>query len=114
MTIELSEVDKEKIEALEYAKDRIVREKSNFICYALPETVIGLRLRDFVRGKLKGHETLEDWAVTSSNAWARISESKAERLLYSDLEITRKARIRWIDAMILAIKTQTEVKGDWE
>lgn len=122
--IELTQLEQRKIMELEAARGKLERGEVTCICFALSGTQVAGHLRKYIMQKLRetdGVAYYTDWAFKSFDGEQRSTAKAthdASRLLYRQSfeyhkRVATKGRIRWINAMILAIQTRTEVQKDW-
>lgn len=106
------DVAQQKIDALNSAYWTLYFDPRSDIIEALPsEHKRTSELREFIRAKFREHNavTFEGWAsmAFSAKQWKKMEGENVRAL-------SRDAQLRWITAMILAIRNGTEVQGDWE
>jgi hypothetical protein len=116
MKQKLSLLDKTKINILKIAKKVIKSHRNNMICLAvwnvsrqeipsdldlIPQLFeqAQFEITQYIEGKLSPYEGL-----LSKFLWQETGRWCSDK---------RSVRLRWIKAMIKAIKTQTEVQPDW-
>lgn len=109
-----------KIDALEVAYEAIAQDRHRFICYALPHTTGGEHMRRFVSESLQdvpGYwiASLEAWITSRCNQhFDRDMKDQLNALDAGDFyHVAKDARLRWIKAMIYAIRHDVPVRGDW-
>lgn len=107
MTIQLNEDEQRKIKALEKAKRYLNEYRDRTICGALTSVGMNYRylhstakqLQSYVMRSLVGHVFYENWVYANTGQVYNSEQSHA-------------GRIAWIDAMIRAIETQSEVSNE--
>lgn len=86
---------KEKIEALEHVRKKLVAGKANYftgLCGGIPYTTAGDYLRAYIRKQLGKHTYLSGWLQVERPSLLRSAKNM------------KKYRIQWIDWMIDGLK----------